>query len=99
MLGRGKTRTPRLLSLAQIQQSEPLIDTSDGSAGVEYSDAFLHDNDARFVFNFVRSAMDKGCAAANYVESRGAMRDAVGHWKTEVKDQISGTTFTIRSKS
>ena len=98
LLGRGKTRTPRILSMGQIRESEPLIDTSDGRAGIEYSDAFLHDNDARFVFNFVRSAMDKGCAAVNYIESRGAMRDSVGHWKTEVKDQISGATFTIRSK-
>jgi glycerol-3-phosphate dehydrogenase len=98
LLGRGKTRTPSLLSMDQVQQTEPLIDTSAGRAGIEYSDAFLHDNDARFVFNFVRSAMDKGCAAANYVESRAAMRDSAGHWKTEAKDQISGTTFTIRSK-
>ena len=98
LLGRGKTLTPRLLSLRQIQETEPLIDTLASKAGIEYSDAFLHDNDARFVFNFVRSAMDKGCAAANYVESKGAIRDAVGHWKTEVEDQVGGKTFTIRSK-
>jgi glycerol-3-phosphate dehydrogenase len=64
LLGRGKTRTPRLLSKHQIQQTEPLIDTSAGRAGIEYSDAFLHDNEARFVFNFVRSSRDKGCAEA-----------------------------------
>jgi len=98
LLGRGRTRTPRLLSVEQIKQSEPLIDTAASSAGIEYSDAFLHDNDARFVFNFVRSAMDKGCVAANYVESSGAVRDAGGDWKTEVQDKESGRRFTIRSK-
>ena len=98
LLGRAKTRTPSLLSLAQIKQSEPLIDTLNSKAGIEYSDAFLHDNDARFAFNFVRSAMDKGCVAANYVESRGAVRDAEGHWNTEVHDQVSGKNFSIRSK-
>jgi glycerol-3-phosphate dehydrogenase len=70
LLGRGKTRIPHLLSLRQIKHLEPLVNTYVSTAGVEYSDAFLHDNDARFVFNFVRSAMDKGCVAANYVASR-----------------------------
>ena len=98
ILGRGRTRTPRLLSAAKIRQAEPLIDALDCSAGVEYSDAFLHDNDARFVFNFVRSAMDKGCAAANYVESKGAVHAADGSWTTEVEDKISGRHFNIRAK-
>ena len=98
LLGRGRTSIPRLLSVAQIRQSEPLIDADACIAGVEYSDAFLHDNDARFVFNFIRSAMDKGCAAANYVESKGAARAADGMWETEVEDQVSGRRFTVRSK-
>ena len=36
--------------------------------GIEYHDAYLKDNDARFVFCFVRSALDAGAVAANYVE-------------------------------
>jgi glycerol-3-phosphate dehydrogenase len=98
LLGRGKTRTPRLLSVSQIEQSEPLIDSSACSAGIEYSDAFLHDNDARFVFNFVRSAMDKGCVAANYVEARGTLRDENGTWKVGATDRVSRKSFAIRSK-
>jgi len=98
ILGRGRTRIPRLLSVAQIRNTEPLIDASACSAGVEYSDAFLHDNDARFVFNFVRSAMDRGCAAANYVESKGAARAADGNWHAEVEDRITGKSFSIRAK-
>jgi len=98
LLGRGKTRTPRLVSPRQIKHIEPLVNTFISSAGIEYSDAFLHDNDARFVFNFVRSAMDKGCVAANYVESKGSTRDADGYWTTPVEDQVSGNQFSIRSK-
>jgi glycerol-3-phosphate dehydrogenase len=98
ILGRGRTRIPRLLSVQQIRGAEPLIDSVAASAGVEYSDAFLHDNDARFVFNFVRSAMDKGCAAANYLASQGATRSTDGVWRTEVEDQVSGRRFTIRSR-
>ena len=98
ILGRGKTLTPRLISSRRIKQVEPLINTVISSGGIEYSDAFLHDNDARFVFNFVRSAMDKDCVAANYVRSMGAERDSSGSWVTRVEDQISGHQFSLRSR-
>ena len=98
LLGRGRTRIPQLRSLKQIRQLEPLINTYLGRAGVEYSDAFLHDNDARFVFNFVRSAMDKGCVAANYVASRGSSWHGEDGWRTQVEDQVDGRQFEIRSK-
>ena len=98
LFGRGKTRMPRLLSLKQIRKLEPLVNTYISTAGVEYSDAFLHDNDARFVFNFVRSAMDRGCIAANYVAAEGASRDGDGTWLIDAEDQVSGDRFVIRSK-
>ena len=98
LLGRGRTRIPHLLSLKKIRKAEPRIDVDAAIAGVEYSDAFLHDNDARFVFNFVRSAMDKGCVAANYVAAESAGRDAGGDWVTQAVDQVSGERIEIRSK-
>ena len=98
LLGRGRTRIPRYLSTRKIRQSEPLIDVHKSSGGIEYSDAFLHDNDARFVFNFVRNAMTGGCAAANYVQSRAASRDADGMWKIEAVDQETGRQFNIRAR-
>ncbi len=97
-LGRTKTRPPRLLSVDQIKNKEPLINIENSIGGVEYSDAYLHDNDARFVFNFIRSGMDKGCIAANYVESISGSQDAQKIWATEARDSISGQEFTIRSK-
>ncbi len=98
LLGRGKTRTPQRLSARRLKQQEPVINTAISCGGIEYSDAFLHDNDARFVFNFVRSAMDKGCVAANYVASDGADREPNGLWLTHARDQVSGRQFTIRSR-
>ena len=98
LFGRGKTRIPKLFSATQIAAQEPLVNTHISRGGIEYSDAYLHDNDARFVFNFVRNAMDKGCVAANYVKSLGASRDATGRWSTEVEDQVSGRQFAIKSK-
>ena len=98
LLGRGKTRTPRLLSPRKLKDLEPMIDRSACRAGIEYSDAFLHDNDARFVFNFVRSAMDHGCAAANYVESTGAAWDTAGLWRIQVQDREGGDAFEIHTR-
>ena len=91
------TRGPRLLRPRRVEADEPIVDTRDSIGGVEYSDAYLHDNDARFVFNFVRAAMNHGCIAANYVESMGARR--VGdNWVTQARDVESGRTFVVRSR-
>ncbi|MBK7687287.1 MAG: glycerol-3-phosphate dehydrogenase/oxidase [Rhodocyclaceae bacterium] len=96
--GSGFTKIPRLLSKRDIAQMEPIINTANTNGGFEYSDAYLHDNDSRFVFQFVRSAMDRGCIAANYVKSISARRES-GIWLTQAQDLISGKTFTIRSKA
>jgi glycerol-3-phosphate dehydrogenase len=97
LLGRGQTRGPRRLGPQRVKSREPVIDTRDAIAAIEYSDAFLHDNDARFVFNFVRSAMDRGCAAANYVESLGARREN-GLWTAQLEDRVSGRRFPLRAR-
>ncbi|THB72869.1 MAG: glycerol-3-phosphate dehydrogenase/oxidase [Desulfobulbaceae bacterium] len=98
LFGRGETRTPRMFSPAQIKNTEPLINVEGSIGGVEYSDAYLHDNDARFVFNFVRNAMDHGCVAANYVESSSGFHGSDGCWTSKVKDKIGGEEFEIKSR-
>ncbi len=102
LMGNFFTRHPRLLTRRKIAAEEPVVDTSASVGGVEYSDAFLHDNDARFTFNFVRGAMNHGCIAANYVESLGAQRSSDGgegeHWQVRARDVIGGDEFTIKAK-
>jgi glycerol-3-phosphate dehydrogenase len=96
-IGRFFTRPPRVLSRATIEREEPAVAPL-GPGGFEYSDAFLIDNDARFVFNFVRSALDHGAIAVNYVSSLGSQRGADGHWATRVRDEINGREWTVRSR-
>jgi glycerol-3-phosphate dehydrogenase len=91
------TRRPRLLSLADIGREEPIVALGALDGGVEYSDAYLHDNDARFVWGFVRSALDHGCVAANYVESLGSRREG-GGWITRAWDGVGGRDLAIRSR-
>ena len=90
------TRAPRLLSSADIERDEPVVDTRGLSGGFEYSDSYLHDNDARFVWGFIRSALDRGCVAANYAEALGSSRTGDG-WVTRARDVVSGRDLTIAS--
>ncbi|MGB3724730.1 MAG: glycerol-3-phosphate dehydrogenase/oxidase [Glaciecola sp.] len=97
LMGRFFTQAPKFLSSTKIKQLEPAIDVSNAQGGFEYSDAFLHDNDARFVFNFIRSAMDNGAVIANYVGANDSKK--VGDaWHTEAVDQTTGKTINIQSK-
>ena len=97
-IGNFFTRKPRLLSRQVIEEQEPVVRADVSQGGVEYSDAYLVDNDARFVFNFVRSAINCGAIAANYVESLGAQRNAKGLWECSAVDTVGGQTMNIRAK-
>lgn len=97
MMGRFFTKMPSYLSGGKIKSMENVINTQNVIGGFEYSDAYLYDNDARFVFNFIRSSMSYGCIAANYVESLGSTRSD-NTWVTKSRDCISGQEFEIRSK-
>lgn len=99
IFGNFFTRRPHFLSVREIGDREPFVNTDRLRGGFEYSDAYLHDNDARFVFGFVRSAMTNGCIAANYVESRGAERGADGLWTVKARDCVDGGEITIRAKT
>ncbi|MES1924010.1 FAD-dependent oxidoreductase [Salinisphaera sp. T31B1] len=91
------TKMPRLPRLSTVNEEEAVINTKPAIGCFEYSDAFLHDNDARFVFNFVRVAMNSGCAAANYVESTGAAREN-GIWTVHLRDMMTGREFTAKTR-
>jgi glycerol-3-phosphate dehydrogenase len=97
LIGRCAMRAPRYLTAAKIEASEPEINTSFAAGGLEYSDCYLYDNDARFVFNFIRRSLDYGCIATNYVESERASYSD-GKWVTEARDLVSGQNFQIRSR-
>lgn len=98
IMGRFYTRGPDFLSVKRLKRREPAINTDNAAGGFEYSDAYHFDNDARFVFRFVRTAMNYGCVAANYVESLGAVRKD-GLWRIQARDTISGEQFEIRARA
>ncbi len=97
LLGRFVTHAPAYKNISKLKSLEKIIDTSNAEGGFEYSDCYLYDNDARFVFNFIRSCMNYGGIAANYIESLGASRHE-GLWHTQARDNMTGETFIIKSK-
>ena len=96
-IGDFRTRWPRLLSASKIAAEEPVIEVGSVRGGIEYRDCYLKDNDARFVFSFVRSAIEAGAAVANYVEVVSAERTG-GHWTVHLRDRESGRELTTTAK-
>jgi glycerol-3-phosphate dehydrogenase len=88
-IGGFRTHRPRHLTAEDIEELEPIVRTDRSIGGIQYYDAYLPDNDSRFVFGFVRSAIDVGATAVNYVEAVGA--DQVGdRWNVTLRDVDSG---------
>ena len=96
-IGNFKTNAPRPMSPETVERIEPVINTIGAKGGIEYADAYLKDNDARFVFSFIRSAMDVGAIAANYVELISAERSG-GKWQAALRDVESGAELSVNAK-
>jgi glycerol-3-phosphate dehydrogenase len=86
------------LSIGDIQKDEPVVDVKRVDGGFEYSDAMLPDLDARFVWTFIRTAIEHGATAANYVESTGATFSD-GQWTVSLRDVRSGRTFRVKARA
>ena len=96
-IGNFKTNAPRPMSPETVERIEPVVNTLGTKGGIEYADAYLKDNDARFVFSFIRSAMDVGAIAANYVELVSAERVG-GKWVANLRDVESGAELSLSAK-
>ena len=97
-IGQFGTKRPRYLSTDTIEKEEPAITTDNVAGGIEYRDGILIDNDARFVFSFVRSAIEAGAAAANYVEMLSAERDG-DRWIARLRDVDTGEEFQTTART
>lgn len=98
VFGRFFTQAPQYLSKAKLKQIDSRIDNRHATGGIEYSDAFLIDNDSRFVFHFIRKAIDYGATAENYCRV-DRFQNAGDHWKIELCDLIENTSGTVHAKA
>ena len=101
-IGLFGTKPPKLFDAEAIKAEEPAIDTTTVRGGIQYQDGYLIDNDSRFVFSFVRSAIEAGAAVANYVELVSAERVATSQgtrWVARLRDVDSGEEFTTSART
>jgi glycerol-3-phosphate dehydrogenase len=91
-LGRGATPRPRSYGPRRAAEVEPLVAVPGLRGAVEYWDARLLDGDARFVWDFVASALSNGAVAANYVALVAAERSRTGSagWRARLRDVRTG---------
>ena len=90
---------PRLFDAERVKAEEPVIDTTTAVGGIQYQDAYLVDNDSRFVFSFVRSAIEAGAAAANYVELVGARSRRRPLGRASSAMSTAATSFTTAARA
>ena len=96
-IGLFGTGRPHVFDADEVKAQEPVIDTTTVRGAIQYQDAYLVDNDSRFVFSFVRSAIEAGAAAVNYVELVAAER--VGdRWVCRLRDTDSGEELTTSAR-
>ena len=96
-IGNLKTSFPSILTAKKIAELEPIIDTTNVRGGIEYYDSYLKDNDARFVFGFVREAIDVGAVAVNYVDLVSAERSG-DMWHASFRDVEDGGELSCRAR-
>jgi glycerol-3-phosphate dehydrogenase len=96
IMGSRVTERPYRFDREEFAAHEPCFATANNGGGIEYSDAYLPDNDARFVFNFIRQAMGHGALAANYVAATDAEHDG-RRWRVKLQTEDK-TEFTLSSR-
>ena len=96
-IGQFGTKRPKVYTPEQVGAAEPAIKTDDIRGAIEYYDAYLVDNDSRFVFSFVRSAIEAGASVANYVELVSAEREG-DRWRAHLRDVDSGEEFRTSAR-
>jgi glycerol-3-phosphate dehydrogenase len=97
-MGRCQTKPPRLLSRRAIRRKAPMVNTDPLAGGMEYSDAYFVENDARFTFGFIRWMIKLGGNAINYTE----MLDAEwrnGCWHCMMQDNVNGAIYGIIART
>lgn len=97
-IGNFQTHRPQFLGPDEIKSQEPVVKIDRVRGGIEYYDAYLRDNDSRFVFNFVRQALEAGATAANYVELTKAEQHGA-NWNVDLSDLETGETFKLTAKA
>lgn len=87
----------RLISKKSVQAMFPGIETNGLTGAAVFFDGQMF-NPPRLALSFLRSAVDRGAIAANYVEALGFLQDGNRITGIQAKDVISGRSIEIRAR-
>lgn len=97
LIGNGFTKPPRVLGPEKFGEKEPIVHTDNLLGGIEYSDAYIVDNDSRFVFGFIRSALNSGATCVIHVSFESATREG-GRWRVQMRDTDTGAELSATAE-
>ncbi|BBM89739.1 aerobic glycerol-3-phosphate dehydrogenase [Spirochaetota bacterium] len=109
MWGGFQTAKPRFHTRRSLKKTGFPLAMQYLTGGFEYSDAYLLENDARFVFNFIRRAEDLGAAVLNYTvlenivykpekQSSATKTTSHAHWQANLYDKIAKKRLAVTAK-
>lgn len=87
-----------LLSRREVLDLFPGLDRDGFTGGAVFSDGQVH-NPPRLALSFLRSAVDAGADAANYLAAVGFLRNHRRVTGVKARDALTGETFDIRGKT
>jgi glycerol-3-phosphate dehydrogenase len=96
LAGRGNLRRSRRLSGRQLHAEFPTLSLQGLVGGADYYDAQM--DDARLCLAVLRTAVQHGARAANYVEAVGFERQDGRIAGVRAVDRVDGTEFAIRAR-
>lgn len=97
--GRFATKPPKFFRQKAIKKAVPIVNVDTAKAAIEYSDGYMLENDSRFVWGFVRAALDCRAVAVNYAEVTSATFHPEKIWEFGVHDSVGDQHLTVKAKS
>lgn len=98
LMGGCQTFKPRYVKANQVRHEAPLLKQEDLNGAVSYADAYLPDNDARFVYQFIRDAQKRGAECFNYTRVENTSY-VDGWWLVDLLDLRTSQRSQIRARS
>lgn len=96
LAGKRKVGHSSFLSKKEVMNTFPDIDSTDLKGGVQFFDGQF--DDARMNITIILTALKHGATAANYVEVIGFEREGGRINRALLRDNLSGETFSVKSK-
>lgn len=87
----------RILSKNELLQIVPFIDKNNLTGGAQWYDAHMT-NSERLVLSFIKSAVERGVQAANYVKAEQFIFEDGRIAGAQVRDVLNDDVFPIRAK-